>query len=189
MSLVSVVLKENHITIMSDGRVTDDQMKSVDENYQKFKIISPKQFIGFAGNKEYCELIVSQIKYSEVMYNLSVISEEILEFSIENAGEAKWNFVLGGIDIDGMISAYYLNRASSKVNLFKPQGEDINYLYLHNTKEVSDKKVEEVFRKSLNKRKNNSVFEFYNAQKEFNDFIASYDPSVNKIKFKHRIRK
>lgn len=174
---------------MTDGRVVDEQGEPTQEDFQKYKIISPNQFIGFAGNKEYCEFIAKEINYVDTNYDLNSISKEAFEYSNENAKHLKWNFVLAGIDVDGLISAYYFNHTSNMVDYFKPKGEEINYLFLHNTENKLENKVDEAFTRILEQRKSNSVFEFYDAQKRFNEYVASIDTAVNTATFKHRVRK
>lgn len=191
MSLVSVVLKDKHITVMTDGRVVDKDLKPIDEMYKKVRFISPKQFVGFAGNKDFCEKVAKNIPYVESAYDLELLSDIIFKTAQDFTGIhlLKWNFVLGGIDKDDLITACYFNHRSIEVQSFKPANDEINYLFLHNGIDGTEISIENVFENFLKERKNDSVFSFYDAQKKFNDYVASIDPSVNTNVFKERIRK
>lgn len=62
MSFVSIVVSSEFVTVMSDGRVSGENNTVLEENYKKFKKISPKQFIAYVGSRAICEHIVEQIE-------------------------------------------------------------------------------------------------------------------------------
>lgn len=61
MSFVSVIAKSKFISIMSDGREyikAGSKFITINESYQKFRILSEQNFIAFTGTKELAEKII-----------------------------------------------------------------------------------------------------------------------------------
>lgn len=192
MSFVSIVVTRNLINVMSDGKVTGINGESSMNEYKKFKQISQKQFIAFAGDKESSELIVDQVEYTKKnIYNLNDIASQISNVIITS--KVSVPMAIGGLDIDGLLRVYIVSSPSGKIQKLENNSLDgLSYKFLTSPYIVNTIKQNEMENTFVNFLKNtgyNTANECQNAQKRINDFIADLDNSVNKKTFDLTIRK
>ncbi|WP_144461755.1 hypothetical protein [Siminovitchia fortis] len=180
MSFVSIMASSNFVNVVSDGRVSYGGA-SLQENYKKFKKISEKQFIAFAGAKELCENVINQVDYLEkTHYDLHQVAREIHSVIYNNISlySYKMMFCVGGINFNGKIEFYTVNKNSSKIGIFKPSSStDINYAFL--SPDVSDQILDEKLNEFASIFGADSSSKCLKIQKALNDFVASIDNTVN----------
>lgn len=191
MSFVSILANPNFITVMTDGQVTRDG-NIIQNDYKKFKKISPKQFIAYTGVKEICEGIINQIPYTNNIYDLADITNQIEQVVKDSILiEHKVHFGIGGLDLEGNIAFYTVeNQKDRIVNYYKPISiEDITYAFFesgHITQNVDlVEKLVDYFRITGCNTPNKCL----KAQKMLNDYISSLDDTVNKHTFSLTIKK
>ncbi|MED4162488.1 hypothetical protein [Halalkalibacterium halodurans] len=186
MSFVSVVACQSFITVMSDGLVKDlETGKVLDTKYPKHKKISSKQFIAYSGIKEYCEHITDHFSFTDDMYNLSEIANQI--FQIINVGDFSrhnLHFSVGGVDINGEIAFYTIkNKNGEGVRQYRPTNNALQCAF-HESGQFKKKislldKLTEYLRKTEPIDSKKCLM----AQKRLNDLVAMHDPTVNKKTF------
>ncbi|RFA36236.1 hypothetical protein CAI16_05460 [Virgibacillus dokdonensis] len=191
MSFVSVIASDSFISMVADGRVVQDG-NSIQENYRKFKQIGLKQFVAFAGAKQICEAVMDQINVEiEKMYELSKVAKEI-HSAIYGKSELEGInilFVVGGVNINGCIEFYTINRVDEEIRKYKPETPtDRSYAFLHNGM-IDEGIVGEKFEETYSKYGVTSLSKCQRVQEELNNKIADLDESVNKITFKLSFRK
>jgi len=192
MSFVSVLANTEVITLVSDGRVSDQLGNSTQENYKKFKKISDKQFIAFAGSKQPCEAIIEQIDFSDNMYDLSQVSKEIYRAIKENEELKKFNllFIVGGINQYNEIEFYGINANDHQLEQYKPSYEtEFKYAFLHNGDDNVDLDIESKIVELKQRHGTSSINKLLRIQKDLNNYVAEHDPSVNKITHELKLRK
>jgi hypothetical protein len=197
LSFVSIVSTEKFISVMSDGLVTNispnKDVIRLEEDYQKFIRISPKQFIAFTGSKDIFEQIKNETPYKTERYDLKELANIFYKKSRavpENEGRVMIG--VGGIGQDDCIEFYTLtNSQEDLLKSFKPINDEISYAFLESSY-IDEKKHSEInieFIKLLKKNGVNTVNKILRTQKELNMFVEAFDPSVNKRTFELYIKK
>lgn len=191
MSFVSVIAKEDFITVVSDGQVTRNS-EAIQNNYKKFTKISNKQFIAYTGIKEFCEGLVSEIKYKgNEIHNLNKIALD-LDKKIKVIPYETYTvmFIVGGIGKSGNIEFYTLNNNySENLRYFNPKNDSLNYGFLHNGSLSSKINLENKLVEHLRITGFNTPNKCIKAQKLLNKDIAQIDPTVNNVTFDLTIKK
>ncbi|GIN86986.1 hypothetical protein J6TS2_33720 [Heyndrickxia sporothermodurans] len=190
MSFVSIIVRKNFITVMSDGQVTQEG-EVIRNDYQKFKKISPHQFIAYTGAKEICEQIVNQVPFTNNNYHLFNIAKQIE--SVIN--ESKFDnfrlfFAVGGIEIDGNITSFTIEHGSSRnfKELVPKDKDDICYAFL-NSEVLDSINLEEKLILFFRRTGFNKPEECLQTQKLLNDFVEGLDSTVNNKTFSLTIKK
>ncbi|AXC53664.1 hypothetical protein ABEX91_11155 [Bacillus subtilis] len=192
MSLVSIIARENFITVMSDGRVTSDG-EIVQEDYKKFIHLNKDMFFAFAGQKEPCEFIAQWAKEYCKNYGLEKMALSINDFVINNKlDKFKVLAGFGGVD-SKRIKFFTYNSLEKTTEKYIPEGdklENTHYAFLHNSNdEDNDFKLEEILAYNINKYGFNTPNKCLKAQKDLNDIVASKSFGVNKVTFDLTIKK
>ncbi len=194
MSFVSVVVSNQFITVMSDGRVSGDNGIIIDERYKKFKRISPKQFIAYAGRREVCESIVNQIEYTgDQRYDLYDVTLKIKQVvTSDELRSTNALFAIGGLDIDGILRVYSISNAiDERIDPIQSKSEDgLSYKFLtspHIVESIEKDKMEEQFIGFLQKTGFNTPNKCLKSQKLLSNFISEIDKSVNKVTYSLQI--
>lgn len=182
MSFVSVMASSNFINVVSDGRVSLNGVP-LQENYKKFKKISEKQFIAYAGSKEVCENVVNQVDYQESkVYDLRQVAQEI-QAATSGSGNLslyghKMLFCVGGVNANRRIEFYTVENGSSNIGEYKPSSStDINYAFMSTN--TSDQLINEKLHEIASFMGTESASRCLQVQKELNNFVAGIDFTVN----------
>lgn len=196
MSFVSIVVSSEFVTVMSDGRVSGENNTVLEENYKKFKKISPKQFIAYVGSRAICEHIVEQIEYiDEQIYNLYDTAIKIKEvISGEQLRSINSYFAIGGLDLDGQFRIYVIsNLPKEEIEIIQNVSKDgLTYKLLTSpfiVERINREEMEQIFITFLRKTGFNTPDKCLQAQKLLSHFIADIDTSVNKHSFSLTIKK
>lgn len=193
MSFVSIIAMNKFITVMSDGQVTKTETGEVlQEDYQKFRKISPNQFIAYTGVKEFCEGLANQIPYKKSAHDLEDITNQIASVTqLPELKAHKIHFGIGGIDSNGDISFYTIqNQSEPAVNFYKPiKDDDINYAFFESGHLSAPEKMETKLIECLKITGYNTPNKCLRAQKLLNDYVADNDSTVNKKTFSITIKK
>lgn len=188
MSFVSVVAHEKFITVVTDGLAVftygDGRMER-SENYQKYRMIGPKQFIAFAGNTGPCEYLVGEYPQRDEGYDLDQVAlelqEKIQEYDFRLGERAL--IIVGGVS-GGEIVAHSFNHetpAGDTVN--RPKGQEMPLLLLQGTN--VDQGILEAFEATLVEAQ--SPEQVLQIQEHFNSLVSVADSSVNTVTFKELI--
>lgn len=186
MSFVTMVISKKFITVMSDGRVSGKNHKVLEENYKKFKKISPTQFIAYVGSRAASEVIVNQIEYvDKQIYNMQDLTFKMKEaVSAEQFHSINVHFAIGGIDLDGQLRIYSISNLNKGVDIIQNESDDvIKYKFLpspHIFETMKKEEMEEHFIQYLRKTGFNTPNKCLRAQKLLSDFLSETDRSVNK---------
>jgi hypothetical protein len=187
MSFVSVIARENFISVMSDGRVSH-KGQSVAEDYQKFVSFTPYFFIAFAGDKEPSELLLQALK----MIGLPDMIEKLgfdmvslfIQTSILTVAQKGYRVMIafGGKNPLGEIEFYYLDTANPQTRKMTPKGQDIQYCFLksENAQKIN---TDQLLIDTLQITGLDTSIQIADAQKRINDHISDLDTSVNKNTF------
>lgn len=171
---------------MSDGQVTGANDVIIQKDYKKFKKISDKQIIAFAGAKEICEQMINQLPYTSLKYNLSNIANQILAIiQEERFNDFNLFFGLAGIDIDNEVSLILITNKDG-ISFTRPTPDsDISYITLNPSEKVD---INEKIIGVLSETGFNTPNKCLKAQKRLNDYMADNDPKVNKRIFELTIK-
>lgn len=187
MSFVSVFANSKLLSLV---RVTNNG-ETVNDNYKKFVMISPKQFIAFAGAKEVCESIVDQVEYlNDSVYDLEQIAKEIHMniYGKEILDPYNLLFTIGGLSAHNYIEFHTVNNKEEEIASYHPESvEDVTYAYMHNSDidlDVNSKIVE--LRNLYGIR---SFYDRRKVQRELNKYVSQHDNSVNQITSELKVRK
>lgn len=186
MSFISIVARKNFVTVMSDGQVTGYNNTPLQEEQKKFKVISEKQFIAFAGFKEPCEFVVNQIDYTDNFYDLESIAEQIFyminQKELENI---RLFFAIGGLDSIKNEIVFYTVDNAGMFDIYKALNDrDFKYIFFNPINEVN---LEHKFNQFLTVTGNDNADSCLKSQKMLNDYVAEIDAYVNKQTFELKI--
>ncbi|WP_338712788.1 hypothetical protein V9W62_09435 [Bacillus velezensis] len=188
MSLVSIIARENFITVMTDGRVTSEG-EVIQENFKKFIKLNKDMFFAFAGHKEPCEFVAQWAKEYFEQYGLEKLASAINDFVLNNKLD-KYKILAGFGGVDSQrIKFFTYSSLEKKVEHYTPEGyNDIKYTFLYPSKD-KDLNLREILTHGLSKYGFNTPNKCLKAQKELNDKVASKEFGVNRITFNLTIRK
>ncbi|MCY8310016.1 hypothetical protein [Bacillus vallismortis] len=184
MSLVSIIARENFITVMTDGRVTSEG-EAIQEDYKKFIQLNKDMFFAFAGSKEPCEFVARWAKDYFKQYGLNKLASAINGFVLNNnLNKYKILAGFGGVD-SKRVKLFTYSSLENKLNEFIPEGyHDIKYAFLYNSStENNDLNLTEILTNGLRKHGFNTSNKCLKAQKELNEMVASKEFGVNNITF------
>ena len=181
MSFVSIIARENFISVMSDGRVMYGN-EIIQEDYQKFIKINDQSFVAFAGSKEICEIFIEEVRTivnqnSNIINYLHSLVGRFNQLSLNNHG-LKVMLGIGGINSNQEIEFHTINSIDNQILNFSPKGEMISYAFLNNTKYDDSVLVNKLI-ETLGQTGFGVVKEVKKAQKILNDFVAATDQTVN----------
>jgi hypothetical protein len=192
MSFISVIARENFITVMSDGRVMNYEDVPIEENFQKFINIENRSFIAFGGTRELCEMITKDIVpilKNELNYSIWLQSfRRVLESLKLNQNNLKCMFAFGGINHERNIEFYTINSITLDSKKFNPYGDQISYAFVNNTKNA-DKLYEDKSIELFRETGFSTPSEVIQAQRLLNNFVSTQDVSVNNVTFRMIIKK
>jgi hypothetical protein len=194
MSFVSIVGRWNFICVMSDGQVTGENGEILQEDYQKFQLIGEKQFVAYAGNKDWCERAAEIAKnYYRLGLDLHSVAETIQEILIRDIPYAKYgqvvNMAIGGVSKRETIEFYALSNKNTSVDQIqpnKPGVDDVALGYCTSTKlpeEWDWNALTNVMIPFLRQNGIDTPEQIQKSQKQLNEFIANLDPTVNNHTF------
>ncbi|ALC52856.1 hypothetical protein COE01_14860 [Bacillus thuringiensis] len=180
MSFVSVVVGTNAITVMSDGmesKEVDGKFVELNSEYKKFKKISDKQFIAFAGNAQICTSIANKYKFKYELYDLKEVAAEIQQELLQYPrNETKNQFIVGGVQ-NGKLLAYTLKNDGEIPELVDPEKSiKLAYMCSNHLDGRIERKITKTFDGYMKQVNNDSLL----AQKLLNNLVADNDPTVNK---------
>ncbi|WP_332632038.1 hypothetical protein [Halalkalibacter flavus] len=190
MSLVSVLARENFITVVSDGLVVNlETGEEIHQSYKKFRKISEKQFVAFGGNQGLGERVVEVLGYQESERDLLECAKKIRgdlinEIPIE---KASCQVVLGGVEKGSIVFYAFNNNHNQDLLIKRPTNHILEYTFLSSRN--SSINLDEIIQRIGNRIGYNTPTKTIKIQKQLNDEVAKTDPSVNKITFNLTIRK
>ena len=191
MSFVSVIAREDFITVVSDGQVSRGNMV-VQSDYKKFTKISDKQFIAFTGTKEFCEGLVNEIEFNRNgLHNLYNIVEN-LDKNIRTIPCQSYvvMFAVGGVGESGNIEFHTINNnPSESIRSFSPKGDGLSYAFLHNGDLSSKINLQSKLIEYIGRIGFNTPNKCIRAQKLLNSDVAKIDDTVNNVTFDLTIKK
>lgn len=191
MSFVSVIAREDFITVVSDGQVTRDS-EVIQNSYKKFTKISNKQFVAYTGIKEICEALVNEIEYKgNELHDLNHIAMELNEkIKVFPYDTLTVMFIVGGIDETGNIEFHTLNNdPSEKLRSFYPVNDDLNYGFLSNGKLEGKINLTVNLIEHFKTTGFNTPNKCIRAQKLLNSDVEKIDETVNNVTFDLTIKK
>lgn len=185
MSFVSIVARETFISIMCDGRMTSVDGKALEENVKKFRRLNDKCYIAFAGTYDLC---IECAKDVERLFDENNSLEDVIDKIKDKINQTHYDevthkvmFSLGGLSSEGeVIITKMSNNPEIDFEIFKPRGNDITYIFLHNTDEELVN-LDKEFERICKNIKVTTQSKLKKAQKILNDKIADIDNKVNKI--------
>lgn len=188
MSFISVYAMENFITVMSDGLVINLEENIIgDENYKKFKMISPKQFMAFGGTHELGKIIKKWVGYSEEERDLFALTHKFRDLAINSPyrEKQKCQLIFAGIEKGQIIFYSFNNNPNQEILSEAPKGERQTYTML-SSKHSKVKPVDEMERliRLYDPKTAESALEL---QEKLNRIIAENDITVNNVVFKTSI--
>jgi len=162
---------------MSDGRVSDFERK---EDYQKFRMISAKQFIAITGDRTKSDEIYDLVKYSEEPYSLFQISRLVRSDLKRNPSSTLVNIIICGVNGS---SIFYNQFDSSDLKKIDSGIKERNVIKFMNSLNIDRHFWGERFIKEISEVNYNNPLEVIKVQESINDQISCEDSTVNKIKF------
>lgn len=192
LSFVSIVARENFISIMSDGRVTGASGIPIQEDYQKFTVFDKSAFIAYAGTKDICETIVRDYEgfFRWNIYDFSMWVKELQELfrtaDFESQG-LKVNLGFGGVNQDEKIEFHALSSSDLRLQSFFPVKDDISFAFLNNTT-LGDQIFNEKFVEFLKVTGFETPTNVIQSQKLLNNYVSQNDNTVNTKTFREVIR-
>ncbi|QWG75813.1 hypothetical protein EXW50_28070 (plasmid) [Bacillus mycoides] len=203
MSFVSIAMTEDFISVMSDGRVNHEG-SILREDYQKFAVLEGgTAFVTITGTRAQGERAIEVMKksYNEEipLAGLAIGLQTILSRDISHSvhPQIKLNMALGGIS-DGRLEVYTLSNeyeSPKDVKMYSPKKGDMSFITFE-ADEVTKQNVNltESFLGYLRQTGIRTLEEvnpkhFLQAQKQLNDFVASFDSSVNTNTFELVVEK
>ncbi|OOR57485.1 hypothetical protein BGP34_13470 [Bacillus mycoides] len=194
MSFVSVIQTEKFITVVTDGQVTSNTDKTIiQKDFKKFKKISPKQYIAFAGSKGHCEILLELFPYKEEGYLLGQLAMEIKGAISKLPSEiGRVLLSIGGLNENSHLVMYKVsNHEGTEIEEYKATGDNLNYMFLHNgsAEEKLSGDLEKILLDNIRSIGYNTANKALRVQKQLNNDVADVDDSVNKITFNLTIKK
>ncbi|WP_043976971.1 hypothetical protein [Priestia megaterium] len=194
MSLVTVVARESFISLVTDGRVTDSENNSVvDENYCKYRKISDSILIAGVGSYVQCKQIMAiAINLFQAHLDIDVLAKQIKTQLVNDVPREinpgiKVSLVLTGLDSNNDVTVYIINNKSNELKKpVKPKGKATCIVIT--TDEDNDEYYNEI-NNLFYKHRADAPESFLAAQKEFNDYVARENQTVNTIHFNYLIKK
>lgn len=190
MSFVSIIARENFVSITSDGRVCGHAGLPIQEDYKKFIEVNKNYFIAYAGQKEPCELFISNSGLiSPLVPNFELLARQT-QFKLLTNPFDKCRILLafGGLDNLGQISIVTFSTLQPEIQVFKPKDDAVNYVFLNNSS-LDDTQIVEKLIEHLKTSGIETADQIKIAQTELNNYVASKDRTVNKNIFNHVISK
>lgn len=203
MSLVSIAMTEDFISVMSDGRVNHEGAV-LQEDYQKFVVLGEGEaFVTITGTRANGEQAIEIVKewydkgtsLAELAIGLQTILSRDIPHSVHT--HIKLNMAIGGLS-DGCTEVYTLSNeyeSPKDVKKYSPKKGDMS-LITFDPDEVTKQRVNltESFLGYLRQTGIRTLEEvnpsqFLQAQKQLNDFVASFDSSVNTNTFELVVEK
>ncbi len=184
MSFVSIIAREDFISIMSDGRVCGPNGIPIQEDYQKFVRVDERFFVAFAGHKEPCELFLRNSGLlSPRTYDVELFSAEIQSKLIAGPSRKhKILLALGGFNHHEEIVFSTFSTIQPKMQLFRPKGDDISYAFLNNSS-VRSAQLEELLIEALKVSGFQTPDQIREGQTQLNSAVSAMDESVNSTVF------
>ncbi|MFP3322061.1 hypothetical protein R0K05_03100 [Planococcus sp. SIMBA_160] len=189
MSFVSVFGMKDFVTVMSDGLAVDIKTGEVkDHKFQKFKKISPKQFVAVTGNKGVGEKIFDDMGYEDSERSLEKIARELRETLIKELPYdlAKMQIAIGGVENDRIIIYSFDNNENKDLKILEPVGIDPVYTCMASSQCEID--FDQEMNHLYNAFRVKSATSALKLQETLNTKVASTDPTVNKFIFKLTIK-
>lgn len=187
MSLVTIVATTKFVTVMTDGRLLRGNVIE-SEDMQKFILINKGRFfVAIAGDFEYGkafqEIFQTVVDYSpremiEGVYNKAqTLDIHVRSFTIS----------IGGVQ-DNKINVSMYDSDTNKTYHREPVEGNYDPIFFGKMP-LPAEQMHQMFANILSKCETfPSHRQFWNAQKEIHEFVASKEPSVNNVTFREVIR-
>jgi hypothetical protein len=190
MSFVSVVARENFVTVMSDGRVQNND-EIVREDYQKFVQITPDLFFAYTGHQPVGEGILKALENNGCYELFKTLNFSLVNMIIRTTIEAvnqsnkfKLLVAYGGRNTNGEIEVFYANSIDMQSGHYLPKGDAINVICLGNGIGTGALLEQLLFQTG-----STTPQQILSAQEMMNNYVVTHDPSVNTTTFQMIIEK
>lgn len=194
MSFVSVLARENFLTVVSDGRVQGPDLLPMQEDYRKFIQVDSGFFVAFAGHKEPCERFIDKSGLSRTSSrDLGLVSQRTKNLLLTHPYKnSKILLAFGGLNTLGEIEFATFSTLEPEIRFFQPRGDDLSYAFLNNsslkTTNLAGRLEKYLLLAGIGKGIE-SPDQLINAQVMLNNFVANLDSSVNTTTFTLSIQK
>jgi len=203
MSLLSIVISNNFLTICSDGQLTLGEDEVFGNGYKKFLKVNENLVLGFTGNKELSELFIKNLRENFILYTMTL--EELQNLSnvflssitgslMADGSEFKTSLIVAGKDNNGNISCVSNMRVRETVEtewhtVNKNSVEDIKFIISSPsdiTENLNDKFVD-IVKKFHFKQSKNTAQQIIKCQKQLNKYVSEKSKQVNNVTFCEKI--
>lgn len=194
MRLVSIVAKENFLSIMSDDdSLLGNGTQISNEEYHEYVAIGDFGYLAYGGDRSYGERLSQEIRTS---FSEKTDFEEIVSY-VENSltkadFKSRGGFVtvsFGGVNSKGNIELFSITSEFLDMHRMSPSGRDYRYCVLYNEGK-DDKRIEsEIIFKYLKETGHETPSQVIQAQKLLNNHTAANDKNVNRKTSKLLIKK
>lgn len=189
MSFISVFGMKNFVTVMSDGLVVDlETYEEKDQRYQKFRKISPYQFVAVGGNQGVAEKVFNDLGYEKMERQLKDLANSLRDTLIRELPPelALCQVAIGGVENGRIIVYSFNNKADQQMLVLQPSSTDPVYTFLSSSENKMDldREINQLFRIYKPKTATAAL----KMQEVLNSKVANKDKTVNKITFKLAIK-
>jgi len=183
VSFVSIVCRSGFLSIMSDGRVSNNGV-SIREDYQKFLLPRPDFFIAFAGQQQPCEAFINDSGLSSSnTFDYHTLAADIHR-KLLTPPYCNYKILLafGGRTAKGSLEFCTFSTLEPEIQVFSPSSNQISYAFLNNS-EIDDTILQPELVKYLTEIGCDAAEKVKTAQETLNNYVAEIDTSVNTTVF------
>ncbi len=190
MSFISIIARENFLTVMSEGRVSREGKPTGEEDFKKFFRVSPHFIVGFGGADR--ALILNFLGETGLLEpnngDFQAVADHVQAKLREKPYRHGKVFVgFGGVNSNGQIEFYALGTGNTETRHFLPKGDDISFCFFSLDGYEMDLQSELI--KFLGITNYRTPAQTLRAQKLLNDAFAKINPSMNTNTFQAVINK
>ena len=181
MSFVSITATTDFISIMSDGLVMNGDL-AVHERMKKYTVIDNRAFIAYTGVLENITFILNLLPLTH--YDFERWTHEICALIKNNLSsmpfpDGQCFFAIGGISDKNRVEYFaFGTHIETKPRPYLPIEGNPRTTFLNGVVAAS-LPLSGKYNEYLNKTPKISVNDYVYAQKMLNDYVATFDPTVN----------
>lgn len=195
MSFVSIIANINLCCIMSDGRLTNRATGAIErEDFSKFDSFNNNtSFIASTGTKGFADYLLDNIKIDSNNYGDWIsqfhkfYDDPKLSLNLRIHPNSTLQLTFGGLNHNNQIEVYsfdYIGKAIKKHKI----SSDENMILMLGEEKFFDGALG-VYKREMSQRKHVTASDIISTQKLMNNYIADYNPHVNKNTYRLVIKK